>query len=241
MDTTVPLWLAVMLRKRKLAKIIPPQWMDVEVLKEVLRFERDPREANFSSLLPFRHAEIAQAILSACRAGSGTGAGGGAASDSELPDADRIKLLLEDIATVRMDKIRKNVHTLSSQILSRPSTVQPIIDVTNIGSLEMHAVKSFVTESFRLHRELSGKGSSYSQSIQSTEGSRSEGGLTSNRASVEGSGRGRLRASRLVREAENDEELEEPRPLEELEAEADEEEDEEPEDDPGRSRLRRHR
>ena len=58
MDATVPLWLGVMLRKRKLAKIVPPSWMDVEVLKEVARYERDPNEASFSPELPFRHAEI---------------------------------------------------------------------------------------------------------------------------------------------------------------------------------------
>ena len=226
-DCTVPLWLGVMLRKRKLAKIIPPQWMEVETLKEVLRFERDPREANFSSLLPFRHAEIAQAILSAHRGGE----------DSELPDGDKIKLLLEDIATVRMDKIRKNVHTLSSQILNRPSKVQPIIDVTNIGSLEMHAVKSFVTESFRMHRELSGKGNGYSQPLENERSG--SGGLAS--SGVESSSRSRLRASRLVRGDENQEEeqLEDPRPLEEIEAEEADEEEEG--DEVGRSRIRRHR
>ncbi|KAL3804931.1 hypothetical protein HJC23_006703 [Cyclotella cryptica] len=237
MDTVVPLWLAVMLRRRKLAKIIPPSWMDADLLKEVLRFERDPREANFSSLLPYRHAEIAQAILAACRAGSGTGAsGGGSAGDSEIPDADRIKLLLEDIATVRMDKIRRNVHTLSSQILSRPSRVQPIIDVTNIGSLEMHAVKSFVTESFRLHRELSGKGNAYSQPLQSAEGSRKENAESrSNGSRLDGASRGRLRASRLVRE---DDDLQEPRPLEEIDGDGEEVTGH---GDTGQSRIRRHR
>ncbi|KAL7509932.1 hypothetical protein ACHAXN_007189 [Cyclotella atomus] len=222
MDTSVPLWLAVMLRKRKLARIIPPHWMDVEVLKEVLRFERDPREANFSPLLPFRHAEISQSILMACKAGGG---------DCEIVDGDKIKLLLEDIATVRMDKIRKNVHTLSSQLLSRSSRVQPIIDVTNIGSLEMHAVKSFVVESFRMHRELSGTGSAYSdRNVQDGSQQGAVGG-------VEAAGRGRLRASRLVRQ---EEEMEVPRPLEEIEAEEEEDEEME-EDDGGRSRLRRHR
>lgn len=196
--------------------------MDVEVLKEVLRFERDPREANFSPLLPFRHAEISQAVLSACKAGG----------DCEIADGDKIKLLLEDIATVRMDKIRKNVHTLSSQVLSRSSGVQPIIDVTNIGSLEMHAVKSFVVESFRMHRELSGRGSAYSDTNVQDGPQQGSG--------VEGAGRGRLRASRLVRQEEtNDEEMEVPRPLEEIEAE--EEDDDEMEEDNAPSRLRRHR
>lgn len=139
MDTVVPLWLATMLRRRKLAKIVPPSWLDVEVLREVLRFERDLKEQSFSPDLPFRHAEIARAVLSACRAGSGTGSSAGdGGGDTEIPNADQIKILFEDIATVRMDKIRRNVHQLSSSILKQRSKTESIIDVTNIGSLEMH-------------------------------------------------------------------------------------------------------
>ena len=209
--------------------------MDVEVLKEVLRFERDPREANFSSLLPYRHAEIAQSVLTACQTSSG---------DSEIPNADRIKLLLEDIATVRMDKIRKNIHTLSSQILSRESKVQPIIDVTNIGSLEMHSIQSFVVEAFRLHRELEGRGSMYNEppSLQGT-GSGGERGARSGGSEDVGRRDGRLRVSRLVRDdGSNDEELMVPRPLEDIEAEEEENNQEnEGDDEAGRSRIRRHR
>jgi hypothetical protein len=209
--------------------------MDVEVLKEVLRFERDPREESFSSSLPFRHAEIAREILAACRAGG-----------DELPDADKIQLLLEDISTVRMDKIRRNVHTLSSQLLSQPTKEQPIIVVTGMGSLEMHAVKSFVTDSFRLHRELTGKGSGYSPPLQGAGEGRE--GLPSSGSAGEGAtrGSGRLRASRLVRENENrEEDLEEPRPLEEIEAEEEKDDDDNDDDEGGeevgRSKIRRHR
>ena len=208
----------------------------MEVLKEVLRFERDPREANFSSLLPYRHAEIAQSVLTACQTSSG---------DSEIPNADRIKLLLEDIATVRMDKIRKNIHTLSSQILSRESKVQPIIDVTNIGSLEMHSIQSFVVEAFRLHRELEGRGSMYNEppSLQGT-GSGGERGARSGSSEDVGRRDGRLRVSRLARDDDgsNDEELMVPRPLEDIEAEEEENNQEnEGDDEAGRSRIRRHR
>ena len=239
MDAIVPLWLATMLRRRKLAKIVPPGWMDADVLRGVLRFERDPKEASFSPDLPFRHAEIARAILSACRAGSGTGSAAGDGADSEIPNADRVKLLLEDIAAVRMDKIRRNVHQLSASTLKARSKTESIIDVTNIGSLEMHAIKPFMVESFRLHRELSGKGSSYSHDVE-PDNSQSRGG-TNGRAATASAGRGRLQQqSRLVRESEavegDEEELMEPRPMEEVEEQlggADA--------STGRSRLRRHR
>jgi GINS complex subunit 2 len=270
MDTEVPLWMATMLRRRKLAKIIPPSWMDVSVLKEVLRFERDPKEASFSPDIPFRHAEISHAILSACRAGSGTGGSGamGDGGESEVPNADQVKLLLEDIQRVRMDKIRRNVHTLSSQTLKTKSKYESIIDVTNIGSLEMHQIKPFITDAFRNHRELSGKGSSYSTPLEEGEGGGAVGvgGRRASAAASSGARRGRLRTSRLARnnnesesnEMDDDEELEIPRPLDEdvvseaqqqkqqeqqQEEELDEpvELDEDIDGNAGQSRLRRHR
>ena len=218
--------------------------MDMDVLKEVLRFERDINEASFSPSLPYRHAEISRAILSACRAGCGSGSvgAGDAGSESEIRNADQIKLLLEDIASVRMDKIRRNIHQLSVSTLRNRSTTtsESIIDVTNIGSLEMHSIKSFVLESFRLQRELSGRGSSYSQDVEADNSSNPAttggGGGERDRRRSSGAGgmatnvnRGRLQQqSRLVRERENtttvqrqeeegdeEEELLEPRPLEE--------------------------
>ena len=229
-----------------MAKIVPPPFMDMDVLKEVLRFERDINEASFSPSLPYRHAEISRAILSACRAGCGSGSvgAGDAGSESEIRNADQIKLLLEDIASVRMDKIRRNIHQLSVSTLRNRSTTtsESIIDVTNIGSLEMHSIKSFVLESFRLQRELSGRGSSYSQDVEADNSSNpattsTGGGSGRERRRSSGAGgmatnvnRGRLQQpSRLVRESENttttvqrqveegddEEELLEPRPLEE--------------------------
>jgi hypothetical protein len=252
MNATVPLWLGTMLRRRKLAKIVPPSWMDVDHLREVLRYERDIRQASFHPELPFRHAELSRAILSACRAGSGTGSSAavdGAGSDgvAEIPHADQIKLLLEDIGAVRMDKIRRNVHQLSGSTLRHRSSTESVIDVTNIGSLEMHSIKSFVLESFRLQRELSGKGSSYSYSVEPESGGgggggSSSGGLGGGRRSSSGSGarggsgsgggmvananRGRLQQqSRLVREVGNNdrEEQEEERGGEEEEEEEEQE------------------
>ena len=140
--------------------------MDVEALKGILKFERDPNEASFSPDLPFRHAEVARAVLGACGSGGGTGSGasgsgGGGDGDGavvEIPDADAVKLLLEDVTAVRADKIRRNVHTLSAQSMSRDDGAPlPVIDVTNIGSLEVQAVRPFILRAFRDHRSLTGR------------------------------------------------------------------------------------
>ena len=164
----VPLWLACTLRRRNLCRLVPPSWLDVGVLRDVLAHERDPDRGGFSDLLPFRHAEIARAILGAVAGGSGGGGGGGGAGggagggggrgEVEVPDLDQVRLLLEDVATVRMDKIRRNVHTLSAQSMAVDGGEGlPVIDVTGIGSMEMHAVMPFVAEAFRTHRTLTGR------------------------------------------------------------------------------------
>eukprot|EP00978_Attheya_sp_CCMP212_P020163 scaffold57308_cov55-Attheya_sp.AAC.4 len=140
-DTVVPLWLAVFLRRRSLARILLPDWMQVERLQQVLQYERDPDRASFSPDLPLRHAEISRAVLAAC------------GSDGEIPNVDQIRVLLEDICTVRMDKIRRNVHTISAQSMPQNRSV-PIIDVTGIGSLEMQAIRPFVTSMFRDQKAL---------------------------------------------------------------------------------------
>ena len=232
----------------------------------MLKFERDVKEQSFSPLLPFRHAEISRAILAACRAGSGSGSAAseaGAAGSSELQNSDQIRILLEDISTVRMDKIRRNVHQLSGATLKTRSKIENIIDVTNIGSMEMHAIAPFVLESFRMQRELSGKGSGYSLDVEGGASAGSGGGGGGGGLAASG-GRGRLRQSRLVRESEGgeqqqqptaeeqdqrqeeggqeeEEELMEPRPMEEMEEENDDDNDVGENDNAGRSRLRRHR
>lgn len=228
----MPLWLGTMLRRRKLARIVPPSWMDIDSLRQVLHYERDVRQANFSPDLPFRHAEMARAILSACGAGAGSGCSGGGSSSSEtpgataggeeggieIPNGDAIKLLLEDIANVRMDKIRRNVHQLSSSVLTVRTRSEIIIDVTNIGSLEMHAITPYVLESFKLYRELSGRGSTYSKDVgevipssSSSSSSSSSNNVSSsgsssnttanNATSSSGTRGGRLQQSRLARES----------------------------------------
>lgn len=161
LDCEVPLWLGVMLRKRNLARIVPPRWLTVDFLRGVLAHERDASKASFCPDLPFRHAEIARAILMAASAGNGASSvsassfeGGG-----EIPRAYEMSLLLEDIAVVRLDKIRKNIHSLSANHLSRPGASVPTVDVTGIGSMEIRAVGPFVCRAFRDRAILSGQSS----------------------------------------------------------------------------------
>jgi len=256
-ETAVPLWLATHLRRRNLCRLVPPPWLDVEVLRSVLKHERDPQEASFSPLLPFRHAEIAKAVLSACSTGSGSGAtggsAGGTAGDVEVPDADQVRLLLEDIATVRMDKIRRNIHTLSAQSMAREDLAGlPVIDVTGIGSLEMHAVMPFITEAFREHRTLTGQDGkqSVAAAAAASSGGRESGRMSRGgraAASAASAAASSMSAQQSVARRREDA-AEESRPMDDEDDEDEEDEDEDLETPTrdasiigGRSRLRRFR
>jgi hypothetical protein len=64
---------------------------------------------------------------------------------------------------MRMDKVRRNVHQLSRMMLASRLGNMVLIDVVSVGSFKMHAVRLFVMEAFRLHRELSGRGLLYNR------------------------------------------------------------------------------
>ena len=55
---------------------------------------------------------------------------------------------------MRMDKIRRNLHSLSQQSLGTLEPL-PVIDVTGIGSLELAAIEPFCATAFQHHMLLS--------------------------------------------------------------------------------------
>mmetsp|Transcript_29228 Transcript_29228/g.35602 ORF Transcript_29228/g.35602 Transcript_29228/m.35602 type:complete len:366 (-) Transcript_29228:77-1174(-) len=163
---TVPLYIATLMRRRQLCHLICPPWLTVPILTRVLAHETDVTQSTFSPELPTQYREIARTILAAV--------GNSTHSDStEIPEAAKLKILLEDLECVRLDKIRRNIHKLSSDImvqsadntgdedgeeLSGKFRPLPIIDVTGMGTLEMHTMKGFLREGFGVHHRIGGSG-----------------------------------------------------------------------------------
>ena len=139
--TMVPLWLAILLRKRSLCRIELPHWMSIDSLKSVLTEERNPH-SSFSTSLPLRYMELSHSILSS------------SPEQQQQQQQQPIRVLLEDITTVRMDKIRSNVHTMSNTqfISSKP---MDIITVNGIASHEIQTMKPFLSKAFSHHLHLS--------------------------------------------------------------------------------------
>mmetsp|Transcript_12130 Transcript_12130/g.22714 ORF Transcript_12130/g.22714 Transcript_12130/m.22714 type:complete len:365 (-) Transcript_12130:855-1949(-) len=156
-ETTVPLWIAIHLRKRNLCKLKCPPWMQVENLKRILRQERLPENQQIlTNDLPFRFAEISSAILQACGAGrSAVHASGGLGGNEEVPQAEVVRVLLEDISMVRMEKIRNSIHKISAEIMSEKLD-RPMmsLNVGGMGSMEMAAIKPFLERAFEDHLKL---------------------------------------------------------------------------------------
>ena len=187
----------------------------METLEHVLQYEKDHN--TFCPDLPHRHAEIARALLDVS---SDT------AIDQDLPQRDLVRALLEDIETMRLDKIRSNIKIMSEQSLSQDEAL-PAIDVSGIGALEVQLLRPFLKEAFRVHRALCSSVASQKYKKDNDTGITSGSSVDVNvgeqqkRAkmirparNVEVDSDGRI-ASTPVYDDDEDEDLIEPRPLEE--------------------------
>jgi len=151
--------------------------MKSDHLRSVLAYERDPMNSTkFCPNLPSRYVEIGRAVLSACGAArSAVHAAPGEMGGDEVGDSEVVRILLEDISTVRMDKIRRSVHQISADMagassmggdedgggitqeedvtMNPPAPMNPL-DVNHIGSAEIGAIRPFLEEAFSHHLRL---------------------------------------------------------------------------------------
>jgi GINS complex protein len=106
----LPLWLAVALNEKSLAKISKPRWMETDNLVKILQEERtsgtlvvassssSSSSSNHHLQLPFYYYEISQRLSKLANVGW---------------NRPEIRLLVEDIAHVRIDKLR---HTFQKSL-----------------------------------------------------------------------------------------------------------------------------
>ncbi|KAJ4456802.1 putative DNA replication complex GINS protein PSF2 [Paratrimastix pyriformis] len=95
---TVPLWLAITLKKRKLCRIHQPKYLSVEELEKYLKIERDP---NFFAQLPQHYMEVAVLLLES-------------ASD-DLVNPDQIRSMVNDLDTLRRSKVQRGLEALRTK------------------------------------------------------------------------------------------------------------------------------
>ncbi|XP_058753729.1 DNA replication complex GINS protein PSF2 [Vicia villosa] len=118
--TQVPLWLAIALRRRGKCSIVPPQWMSVEKLTQVLEEERDSQE--MSEHLPFHYVEISRLLFDHAR--------------DNIPDAYMVRSLIEDIRDVRFHKVETDLEGFNGFTIA--------VKIKNLSAMEVNIVRPFI-------------------------------------------------------------------------------------------------
>lgn len=130
----VPLWLAIQLRRTGKCTIETPEWMTVPRLEQYISDER-VREA--FTPLPFHYIEIAQLLMTYAR--------------EDIPSPDQVQVLLQDLENVRMDRTKIGLLDIAS---TYRESVVPAARLANLSSLEILAIKRFMTQSLGLFDRL---------------------------------------------------------------------------------------
>lgn len=129
-------------------------------LVQALHEEKTQSSLLPSDRLPFYYYEIARALSPASSGSGGGGGGGGGANTDAMSSSSTslveqsMQLVIQDLHTVRVDKIRQHFHELSREELSRTymdaehSEPTHMIEVTGIASMELAAVGPFLKQAF---------------------------------------------------------------------------------------------
>jgi len=114
--TRVPLWLAVNLKQKMKCRIIPPNWLSVDYLKE--KVDSEVLNPDQFTDVPFRYTEVAKVLLDI-------------ASDS-VQHPGRVRSLLKDLREVRQAKLRNNLGSIDFTV---------IVDLPNLSSMEINEIR----------------------------------------------------------------------------------------------------
>ncbi|KAF8460428.1 hypothetical protein BDZ91DRAFT_614842, partial [Kalaharituber pfeilii] len=116
---SVPLWLALLLKKQKKCNIVPPDWLSVENLERLVRWEQDNPD-RFCEELPWRWIEIGEVLCEAAEDDLGGGAGD-------------LRVLLRTLREVRWSKAREGLKQLESTYLQ----------MNGLGHLEISELRPY--------------------------------------------------------------------------------------------------
>lgn len=129
--STVPLWLAIFLRKQSRCRIIIPDWLTVDALTELAKLEK---ENEGYQKVHDRYLEVASLLLQY------------AADDFD--DVNKVRSLLEDIQQVRMEKVRQGLEkTLQAKI--------SLLNLSDLSTMEISQIRPFVLQSMRTFDKVS--------------------------------------------------------------------------------------
>ena len=125
----VPLWLACLLRKRKMCTVEAPPWLRTEALEQTRDAETKDRDA--FQALPAHYVEVA-ALLLEC-AGDDLAAACGAATVSKLREC------LADVEAARVAKVREGMLAVARQACADETTFS--VKMNGASAMEITTVR----------------------------------------------------------------------------------------------------
>ena len=150
MPISVPLWLALELRRTHRCRITPPEWLCQAFLSQVLEWEKNPSNEGFfesapSPLdqareieLPFYYQQISDVLLKVC--------------PSDFPSPKSLVPLLSDISCLRSSKSRNILKTLTYSIQNEgsPTTSPPEVSYNMRSGWKASEVQQFKGITFEI-------------------------------------------------------------------------------------------
>ncbi|RPA83631.1 Psf2-domain-containing protein [Ascobolus immersus RN42] len=127
---SIPLWLALLLKKQKRCNIIPPDWMAYEHLELALK-EENENAARFTDKLPYRWLEISELLLDGAaddfpQYGNNARRGEG--------DGGDIRVLLRGLREIRQAKARAGMNE---------NLGGAYVQMTGLGLMEVTELKPY--------------------------------------------------------------------------------------------------
>jgi len=131
---TVPLWLALLLRKQSRCTIIIPGWLSEDVLKQIRDKEKESSHDTFQPLHD-HYREIALLLLNY--------------ATEEFENANAVRTLIEDIANIRQAKIQKG---MKETLANGPQ--KSFFQLTDLSAIELNEIGPFLLQGLGMFDKL---------------------------------------------------------------------------------------
>jgi len=125
----VPLWLAYILRKRKMCTVVPPDWLNVDVISE--KGKEEANNIDTFSTMPRHYQEVSALLIEI--------AGDELMEDESAASVSRLRELIEDFSRQRSSKIRQGMLAVSQQSFHDETTYS--IKMNQVSAMEVSSIR----------------------------------------------------------------------------------------------------
>ncbi|KAJ3084083.1 DNA replication protein psf2 [Rhizoclosmatium hyalinum] len=134
LKSKVPLWLALLLKRKGKCTIVPPVWLDAEYLEAKLEEER--ASAGFTEM-PFMWLETANLLVKDAQ--------------DDIPHYEQVRNYIKGIKECRGNKSVAGLKFITIDLFS-----QGFLNLDNLGLMEVNEIKPFFAKAFDEMGKFSG-------------------------------------------------------------------------------------